>query len=284
MIDVEFLKVLDRFDIIVRKKVVSSFQGSRASQSYGRGLVFQDYREYVPGDDFRSIDWKVYARTDSFYIRRFEEERNLTVHVLVDASASMNFGKQEKKFNYAAMVGLGFAYMALKNNESFVFSTFADHLLPYRPKKGVKQIVDVMHHVNQLKIEGKSNFRECLRTYKKVIKTKSMIIVISDFLFDLEEMKSSLLRFKRSELVVVQVLDPMERSLDLSGDLILHDSESDSMLRTFVSRRLREKYRNLMSDHVAKIQDFCDSIGAKFVCVYTDQPIFDTFYKVLAER
>ncbi|MFH1409044.1 MAG: DUF58 domain-containing protein [Nanoarchaeota archaeon] len=284
MIDVSFLHQLDRFNLIVRKRITSSFQGPRLSKSYGRGLVFQDYREYVPGDDFRSIDWKVFARTDQFYIRRYEEERNLTLHVLVDASASMNFGKHEKKFNYASMIGLGFAYMALKNNERFVFSTFADKLMPYRPKKGVKQLVDVIHHVNQLKVEGKSNFNECMNTYKKVIKTRSMIVVVSDFLFELDELKEALYKYKRSQLVIVMVLDPVEKNLDMRGDLILHDAESNNILRTFISRRMRENYKHLLGDHIARIQAFCESIGAKFIVTYTDVPIFETFYQVLTGK
>ena len=78
---------------------------------------------YVPGDDFRHIDWNIYARTNKFFIRRFEEERNLIVHILLDSSASMDYGKDITKFEYSAMVGLGFTHMAMKNNEKFTFAT-----------------------------------------------------------------------------------------------------------------------------------------------------------------
>ncbi|MFH1134288.1 MAG: DUF58 domain-containing protein [Nanoarchaeota archaeon] len=284
MIDVSFLHQLDRFNLIIRKRVTSSFSGPRESRSFGRGLVFQDYRMYTPGDDFRSIDWKVYARTDSYFIRRYEEERNLTVQVLVDASASMNFGSPEKKFNYAAMVGIGFAYMALKNNERFVLSTFADKLSLYRPSKGVGKLVNVIHYLNSLKVAGKSNFGECMVTLKKAIKTKSLVIIISDFLFDPKQLEEALLRFKHSELYVVQVLDPQERNLEVHGDLILHDAETNDVLRTFISGRIRDKYRNLLADHVASIKKFSESMGAHFVCVYTDTPVFETFYKILATK
>ncbi|MBR9703307.1 DUF58 domain-containing protein, partial [Candidatus Woesearchaeota archaeon] len=79
-IDIDFLRTLDRLQLILKKKIYADTQGGHTSASFGEGLVFQDYKAYVPGDDFRHIDWKVYARTDKFYIRRFEEERNMTVH------------------------------------------------------------------------------------------------------------------------------------------------------------------------------------------------------------
>src|SRR3990172_11741202 len=92
MIDTNFLSQLKRFHIIVKKRVTSSFIGSKRSTALGRGLVINDFRPYVPGDDYRAIDWKIYARTDDFFVKRYEEERNLAVHVIIDASKSMDYG------------------------------------------------------------------------------------------------------------------------------------------------------------------------------------------------
>src|SRR3989344_3480830 len=119
MISPDFLPALKRFNLIIRKRVTSSFIGSRRSNSGGRGVSLRDHRAYSEGDDFRLIDWKVYARTDHMYIKRFEEERNLTVHVMMDRSESMNYGDSISKFDYAAMIGVGFSYLALRENEKF---------------------------------------------------------------------------------------------------------------------------------------------------------------------
>jgi len=143
-INLDFLKSLDRLQVILKKKIYADTQGGHSSSSYGEGLVFQDYKAYVPGDDFRNIDWKVYARTDKFYIKRFEEERNMTVHILIDSSASMDFGSgKNTKFEYAAEVGLGFAYMAYRNNERFNVNTFTDTTTRVRPGKGRNQLMDL---------------------------------------------------------------------------------------------------------------------------------------------
>lgn len=281
MIDTDFLKSLDRFHLIIKKRITSSYSGPRESESFGRGLIFRDHREYVPGDDFRAIDWNVYARTTEFFIKRYDEERNLTVHIIVDASASMNFGKHMKKFDYASMIGIGFAYMALKNNERFVFSTFSDNLNPFKAKKGAKQLISIVEYLNKLRVRGKSNFQESLKNYKKLINSKSLIIVISDFLFNFEEIKNSLLHYKKNQLIIIQVLDPVESGLEFHGSLILHDSETTNILRTFISRRIREGYKKKLDDHIFEIRNFCDEIGVEFVTVTTDKPIFDTFYEVL---
>ena len=121
MIETGFLRELDRFSLIIRKRVTSKYTGPRKSVAMGRGMIFKDHRLYAPGDDFRSIDWRVYARTDNLYIKNYEEERNLVVHIILDCSNSMNFGKNITKFEYASMIGIGFAYLAMKENEKFQF-------------------------------------------------------------------------------------------------------------------------------------------------------------------
>ncbi len=143
-IDTSFLKSLDRLQLILKRKVHADLQGQHQASAFGQGLVFQDYKAYVPGDDFRHIDWNIFARTDKFFIRRFEEERNLVVHILVDSSGSMDYGKQTTKFEYAAMIGLGFSYMALRRNERFTFATFTDTVERLPPRKGAKQLINIL--------------------------------------------------------------------------------------------------------------------------------------------
>ncbi|MBI2655995.1 DUF58 domain-containing protein [Candidatus Woesearchaeota archaeon] len=128
MINTQFLDQLKRFNLVINKRVTSNLAGPRKSIAAGRGLTFKDYRIYAPGDDIRLIDWKVYARTDNLYLKVHEEERNLVVHLILDKSASMDFGRPVSKFDYASMIGVGTAYLAMRDNEKFQFATFADTL------------------------------------------------------------------------------------------------------------------------------------------------------------
>ena len=163
MIDVSFLDQLGRVDLMLKRKVHSQYAGERTSSNVGDGLVFSDYREYMPGDDFRQIDWSLYARTDKHFIKRYEEEKNMTLHVLLDSSASMDFGKKTTKFEYGAMIGLGFSFLSIKANERFDFSTFSDKMDLIRPKKGKNALLEILDFLNHKKVKGESNFYNSLK-------------------------------------------------------------------------------------------------------------------------
>ncbi len=281
MIDVSFLNQIGKFDLIMKKKVLSQYSGERESIMTGEGLVFSDYRNYIPGDDFRQIDWHVYARTDKYFIKRFEEEKNLALHILLDASASMDFGSKITKYEYGAMIGLGFSYLAIKNNEKFDFSTFADNLEYIKPKKGHNALLEILEFLNKKKVTGKSNFNESMAAFKNRLKSKSLIVIISDFLFDPLQLEQTLRLFKKSEIFVIQVLDPEELKFNMAGDFVLKDSEQGHIIKTFISNRLRSTYRNKLDMHNSVMKNICSSVGANFITVTTDTPIFDTFYSVL---
>lgn len=273
----DFLRQLDRFRIVLKKRISAKYHGSRESSHAGSGLTFRDYKDYVPGDEFRNIDWRIYGRTDKFYVRRFEEERNLTVHVIVDASASMDFGAP-RKFDYAAMLGVGFAYLALRNNEKFEFSTFAEELRPVRARRGLRQLASLMDSLAHVDVRGKSHFTESLESARSLITSRSLVILISDFLYDTAEVRRTLSRFKRSEVLCIQVLDRVERGLQMEGDFILEDAEEKVTLRTFITRRVSHGYRDQLEKHIAEVKNTCEQLGHHFVTVTTDMDLFDAFY------
>ncbi len=281
MIDTSFLKQLDRFSLVIRKRVTSSYAGPRKSIAFGKGLTFRDHRIYAPGDDIRSVDWKVFARTDDLYVKMYEEERNLVVHTILDASKSMDFGKSVSKFNYSAMLCVGFAYLAMKENEKVQFSTFSDNLEVFHRGKGRSQLASMVHHLNNFKLGGSSRIKDSLFLYKRFIRSRSLIVLVSDFLVDIEEIRAALNSVGDHEMKVIQVLDPVEKELKFQGNFNLADSETREKLKTNVSPRAREHYQSMLDDHSAKIEEACNTIGADFHLVTTDMPVFDVFYKIL---
>ncbi len=281
MIDTEFLAQLDKFHLVVSKRVTSTYSGPRRSIASGRGLVFKDYRVYAPGDDTRLIDWKVFARTDDLYVKNYEEERNLTIHVIVDSSASMNYGKPVTKFDFASMIGVGFAYLAMKENEKFQFSTFSESLEVFQAKRGMGQLANMVHYLNNIKTKGSSKLHKALKQYKKVVGSRSLLLIISDFLIDIEEIRDAFYTLGDHEIKIVQILDPVEKELKMQGDFNLKDSETNEKLRTFISPRLRNSYQRMLDNHTANIREICDKLGISFYQVTTDIPIFDAFYKII---
>jgi uncharacterized protein (DUF58 family) len=278
MIDAQFLEGLARFNLVINKRVTSNLSGPRKSLAVGRGMIFKDHRMYVPGDDFRAIDWKVYGRTDDLMIKNFEEERNLVVHIIIDKSLSM---KYRKKFDYASMLGVGFAYLAMKNNDKFQFATFSDDLDVYQPKRGVSQVISMIDYLNDLKLKGKTNILNMAQRYKRFIGSRAMVILISDYLMPIEEIKEALYYFADDELTVVQVLDEKEKNPSMEGDFKLLDSEIDSSMRTYISPKLRAEYGDRLNKHIESVRHECNVLGAKFGVVTSDIPIFDAFYELL---
>ncbi|MBI2124758.1 DUF58 domain-containing protein, partial [Candidatus Pacearchaeota archaeon] len=237
MINTQFLEQLKRFNLVINKRVTSNLSGPRKSIAAGRGSTFKDFRIYAPGDDIRLIDWRVFARTDNLYIKVKEEERNLVVHVILDKSASMDFGRPTSKFDYASMIGVGFAYLALKDNEKLQFATFADTLEIFQPKRGMAHLAAMVQHLNSIRPKGYSKLLDTIRQYKKVIGSKSMLVIASDFLVNIEEIREALYLLGDHEIKVIHVLDRVEKELKMEGDMKLKDSETGGILRTFVSPR-----------------------------------------------
>ncbi|MBI2580987.1 DUF58 domain-containing protein [Candidatus Woesearchaeota archaeon] len=283
MITTEFLDYLDRFRLIINKKVTSNYTGKRTSLYTGTGATIKDYRIYSPGDDWRLIDWKIYARTDHLYIRRYEEERNLVMHALVDSSASMNYGSPVTKFEYGAMLGVGFAYLALKENEKFQFATFSEDVKVFQPRRGLGHLASMIDYLNSVRPTNKSRFKDMMVKYKKFLTSRAYIVLVSDFLFDIDEIREGLLTLASGnhEIKVMQVLDTTEKDLPVEGDVKLKDAESTETLRTYIGPKLVVEYENKLEQHIARIGKICTGIKADFCVATTATPIFDIFYDAL---
>lgn len=280
MITTDFLSALNRFSLIISKRVTSKYSGTRPSAFTGRGQTISDHRMYAWGDDFRLINWRIYARTDDLYVKKYEEEKNMIVHVIIDSSASMNYGKI-KKFDYAAMIGVGFAYLAMKSNEKFRFATFSNKLEIFQPKRGPSHLAAMVEYLNAIKPAGTSNLLDAVKKYRGAIGTKALIILLSDFLYEPREIEEALHLFGEHDMKVVQIVAETEKNLAIEGDINLHDSESKDTMHTFVSPQLRTTYLKMLDEHAAKIKKVCLGIKADFYQITTDTPIFDAFYQML---
>lgn len=280
-INTEFLKQLESLSLVIRKRVASSFSGERKSEITGSGLVFTDYANYSYGDDFKNIDWKAYGKTERFFVKRYEEDRNLTVHILIDLSGSMNFGSRIKKYEFASMIALGFSYIAMKNNEKFVLSTFDDKLEFFRARKGKHQLAAILEYLNSKKAMGVSSFQKSLLSYKSLINSKALIVIISDFFYDIKEIQTILQKYKKNKIKLIQILDPLEKNMNIEGDYNLVDLESDSSLKTYIDPFLKKKYFEKLNYHNLLIKDSCGHVRGDFYSICSDEDIFDVFYKIL---
>ena len=150
----------------------------------------------------------------------------------------------------------------------------------FRPRRGVSQILGMLDHFNSMKPAGVSKMQESIEKYKKTVKNKSYIVIFSDFLIDIAEIKKALMRLSAGEheVVAVQVLDKSEINLKLEGDLRLHDSETRSVMRTFMTERMKQEYKDKLKMHIMAVEKECDLLGIRFKLVSTNVPLFDVFY------
>lgn len=279
MIDLEFLEELERFQLALKKNASQMNQGEQKSSGSGQGMIFKDHKEYIPGDDIRRIDWKAYARTKNFYVKRFEEERRLNIHILLDRSSSMDFGKP-KKYDFAAKLGLGVAKMSLNTNDRYNFSVFSEtltNLSSGRRNTNISELVDILNDINKT---PESRIEQCVTEYSTRIENESAVVIFSDFLSDPEKIASGISSLKHTKPVVVNIMDETELNPDFSGDKILKDPESSSKLRTFFSRRTKNKYRRRLDNHVDRLEEVSRKNGAGFVQVSTSDDIFEVLLKI----
>lgn len=284
MIDLEFIEQLKTLEILAKKRIISSYAGGQRSLKQGRGIEPVDHREYYPGDDLKFVDWKVYARTEKLFIKRFEEEKSLTTHILVDASNSMDFGSGKyTKFNFAAMLALGFAYLVTKENEKFAIGTYSSQLKDVlQPRRGRKQFFKAVDLLNRQKLGDLTNLEKATDRYATLIRTRSLSIIISDFLEPIETIRRGIFRMakKSKNLIVIHVADPAEKSLDWQGDIKLFDLETNQIKKIFFTPSMRREYGVKFMAHIEKVGEACNSVGADFFSVTSDKPVFDIFFQI----
>jgi uncharacterized protein (DUF58 family) len=293
MIDPGFLDELARFEAGLDRRIDSRIQGQQRSKDVGEGLTFSDHRRYSPGDDTGRVDWRVYARTEELYVKQYESERNLTMHVLVDASASMDYGELgdpetgdqgTHKFETAAKIGLGFASLAADEHNDFRVSLLgetAERIDRDQSTHGeVLRLIDVC---NDLELTGATDFQQACEDYAATIDSKSLVLVASDFLDDPDTIEAGLAALPRSELTLARVLTPDERDPPARGETIFEDPETETSLRTYFGTNVAKQYRQRLEDHLTAVEAIADRQGARHVPVDTGDDFFDSFADVWVE-
>jgi len=277
--DTEFFQELDRFSLLVKKRVSTAYSGGRKSLRFGHGISPVGYREYRKGDDFKLVDWKVFGRTEKLYIREHEEERSLVVHILLDGSASMDY---EGKFSFASRLAAGFAYLAAADNEKYAISLFCKKLYPGEPKRGRMSLFQSIEDLDATKPHGGTSLKAVADQMDSLLKSTSLVVLISDLLGETEDALYSIYRLAGHELVVIQVLARSEMELEYSGDIKFVDPEGGEPVITRITEAERSEYLKKLSQHNHQIQEACRQVGADYFLFASDRPVFDAFSEMLS--
>jgi uncharacterized protein (DUF58 family) len=270
----EILRKIRRLELRTRRLVNSSFAGQYHSVFKGRGMNFEEVREYNYGDEIRSIDWNVTARMDSPHVKKFTEERELTVLLVVDVSASGDFGSVEmSKRELAAEVASILAFSAIQNSDKVGLLLFTDRvekIIP--PRKGRQHILRLIRDMLFFEPEGKgTNVELALETATRILRRRSVIFVISDFLAR-DFSRPLTIAAKKHDLVAMPVIDPREEELPDVGLVTFEDAETGAQIEINThSRNLRDAYRTMEKDRLDGLRKLLLSRGADWVSLRTDE-------------
>jgi uncharacterized protein (DUF58 family) len=269
----DFLNRLEYLSLISRRVFRGTLLAQRRTRQLGGGLEFADHRDYTPGDDFRYLDWNVYARHGDLLLKRFQEEEDLHVYFLLDCSHSMSVGAPAK-FDLARQLAAALAYIALADLDRISVVAFADTILDDFPlTRGKARILSLMRFLEDLPTSGSdTDLARVVSGFVHRTQRRGLAIVISD-LFDPHGYAPGLdlLRHRRYEPHVIQLHDRSEAAPDLLGDVELLDMEDTSTRKVTVTERNLQHYRRLFQQHQDSVATYCRNYGVG--CTQNDTSI-----------
>lgn len=289
LLEEELIAKIKGIQIRAKHLVNSTFAGEYQSAFRGRGMEFDELREYIPGDDIRKIDWNVTARTGQPFIKMFKDERELTVMFVVDVSASARFGTVKKfKNEISAEIAALLAYMALRNNDKVGLIIFSDHVEHYvPPRKGRGHVWKLIREILTYKSgANKTDLNVPLEFLNQVIKTKAITFLISDFQGDWNSVQRQIkTTARRHDLIAISVTDPREMSMPSIGYIELEDAETGEYILINSSNKgfQRNYSKHAKSDWNEK-KKFFQTSGIDFIQVMTDGNYVDSIVEFFKKR
>lgn len=260
LFDSEFLKKLEYLSLISKRVFRGSLMAQRRTMQLGSGIEFADHREYTAGDDFRYLDWNLYARHDELLLKRFQEEEDLHVYFLIDCSRSMAFGNPPK-FDFARQIVAALAYIALADLDRISITAFADDIVADFPlTRGKGRILSLLKFLENLPAQGQDTNLERVATgFIHRDQRRGLVVVVSD-LYDPNgfDRGLDLLRHRRYEPRVIQIYDKFEKDPpDMLGDVEMWDVESGNARKVTVTEKNLRQYRQLFEEFQDKVRHYC---------------------------
>lgn len=258
LFDDAFMHKLERLQLLANKLTRGSLRGEHTTSRRGRGLEFADFRPYHPGDDIRHIDWNISSRLDQLFLKLFASEVDITLHLLLDASASMNFG-DPLKFDYARRLAAALAVIGLSNFDRVSLTPFDVALgAGLAPMKAKRHIASVLEFLRVCQCQDATNYVEPFTEFCSRTPSPGLVVVITDLLGPDDALNAlDALRLGRHEIVLLQVLSEDEIAPSIGGVLKLIDAESNEEIRTTVDAPLRALYQQHLDQFMTQVASYC---------------------------
>ena len=279
---------LDRLDLIARLVVEGFITGLHQSPYHGFSVEFSEYRQYMPGDPIRNLDWKVWGRTDRLFVKQYEEETNLKAYLVLDSSASMSYASGDlTKHRYAALVSAALSHLMLKQRDAVGLVSFDSVLRTFiQPKSVGSHLHTILKAIDSSAPDGSdTDLSETFHDLAERIKRRALIVVLSDLLDDTDRILEGLKHFRHRnhEVIVFHTLDPQERDLDFGRETVFVDLESGAKVST-EPWQIAKEYRAEVSERLSRLERVCRENLIDYVALDTHTPFDIALTNYLAKR
>lgn len=287
-LDPAVLAGMDNLELVAKFIVEGFIIGLHRSPYHGFSSEFSSYRKYVEGDDPKFVDWRIFARTERFYIKEFEETTNLTCHIVLDASASMGFADEGgvSKLEYGRYLCAGLSYLMLRQRDSVSLATFSGGRHSFVPPSARSvQLNNILLRLAETKPGGTTDLGQALSGMAERIRGRSLIVVVSDFLSPMDEIKHILrhFRYRHHEVILFQALTRSEAEFPFQAPTCFKDMETGQEVFTEPAH-IREAYLRLLGEHEDALLRQCSDLDVDFVRLGTDQNLGPALVAYLARR
>ncbi len=279
------LAKLDRMELVSRKIFRGRMKGERRSVRKGQSVEFADFRNYVPGDDLRFVDWNLYARLDKLFLKLFLEEEDLHFYTLIDVSESMNFGTPSK-LQYAKQLAAALGYIGLCRSDRIKIEPLDPVAAPAAPVlRGRGQVWRMIEYLNQMESSDNVPLADGVKNFCSRNTGKGVLVLITD-LMDKSGYEAALkyLVARNLDIYVIHVLSQEEIDPDIQGDLKLVDCEDDDIAEISVSQRLLDRYRRTLATFIEQSRDFCSRRGIVYTMTSTERSVDRLVSRYLRQR
>ena len=284
-VDPTVLARIGNLDLLARNVVDGFINGLHRAPYFGASIDFAEHRGYVPGDDIRRVDWRVYARTDRYYVKQYEADTNTNFSILLDVSKSMGFGSRGMaKLEYASYLAACLAYLAHRQRDRVGIITFDDDLVDHVPPSA-KHFNVVLHVLDRSSARRPGNLRAPLTKMAEHFKRRGLLALLSDFYEDPDAILEAIkpLRFIGNDLMLFHVLDPAEIEFDYDEASSFQDLESGEQL-PIVPEVLAEQYRVLVREHIAALSAKFSEHRIDYTLLNTAAPLDHALFSYLSTR
>jgi len=292
----EVIAKIENLELRARMIVEGFMIGLHRSPYHGFSVEFSEHRPYMQGDSLKNLDWKVYAKSEKFFIKQYEEETNLICHIFLDVSSSMNFKYSSRitKFDYATTLAAALSYIMINQQDAVGLAIYSDHIHSYLPpKSNIVYLKTLFKELANTIPSGNTNTSNCIDSIVNKIDKRGLTIIISDF-FDfpsksendiVDSIMTTLkhIHYKKNEIIVFQILDPIEMNFGFDRDSIFIDLETKDEITT-QPYLIQKAYQDAMKDFLNKLKTECLNYGIQYNLIETTTPFDRALLNYFSKR